>query len=116
MTFYSIIFSISQFVIPLPISHTISCSGVIFVFLIDYFINGVQINRNQCIGIIIGIIGVLMTGNSKIILLYFDSSYKGDDITEFKHYLTQDIRIITAFILFFIFYMFVWAYAVVITK
>ncbi len=71
----------SQFVIPLPISHTISCSGVIFVFLIDYFINGVQINRNQCIGIFIGILGVLMTGNSKLILIFLDNSYIGDDKT-----------------------------------
>lgn len=64
MTFYSVIFSISQFVIPLPISHTISCSGVIFVFVIDYFVNGVEINRKQGVGIGVGILGVLMTGNS----------------------------------------------------
>lgn len=81
MTFYSIIFSISQFIIPLPISHTISCSGVIFVFIIDYMINGVQINRNQGIGIFMGILGVLMTGNSKLILVFLDSSYAGDDVT-----------------------------------
>ncbi len=57
-----------------------------------------------------------MTGNGKLIMTIFDESYVHDDKTDFKHYLTKDLRIITGFILLFIFYMFMWAYGVVLTK
>jgi|LakMenEpi03Aug12_release.lakeMendotaPanAssembly.Ray.scaffolds.fasta_scaffold1209799_2 drug/metabolite transporter (DMT)-like permease len=65
MTIYSGIISLSQFILPLPIVHTINSSGVIFVFIIDYFINGIQINKRQAIGITIGLIGVLVVGNQR---------------------------------------------------
>jgi drug/metabolite transporter (DMT)-like permease len=65
MTIYSGIISLSQFILPLPIVHTINSSGVIFVFMIDYFINGIQINKRQAIGITIGLIGVLVVGNQR---------------------------------------------------
>ena len=35
------VISLSQFILPLPIVHTINSSGIIFVFIIDYLINNV---------------------------------------------------------------------------
>ena len=61
-----------QFVLPLPIIHTISSSGVLFVFMIDYLQNGVTINQKQAYGIIAGIVGVLLTTNGSLIMRYFD--------------------------------------------
>jgi hypothetical protein len=65
MTIYSGVISLAQFILPLPIVHTINSSGVIFVFMIDYFINGIQINKRQAIGITVGLIGVLVMGNQR---------------------------------------------------
>jgi drug/metabolite transporter (DMT)-like permease len=65
MTIYSGVISLAQFILPLPIVHTINSSGVIFVFMIDYFINGIQINKRQVIGITVGLIGVLVVGNQR---------------------------------------------------
>ena len=72
LSIYSIIFSLSQFVLPLPVVHTINCSGQIFVFIIDYLINGVKINFQQVIGVCVGLTGVLLTGNGKIIMMWID--------------------------------------------
>lgn len=67
MTIYSGVISLAQFILPLPIVHTINSSGVIFVFMIDYFINGIQINKRQAIGITVGLIGVLVMGNQRFL-------------------------------------------------
>lgn len=72
MSIYSIIISLSQFILPLPVVHTINSSGPIFVFIIDYLINGVKINFHQTIGVCIGLFGVLLTGNGKIIMMWID--------------------------------------------
>ena len=53
-----------QFVLPMPIVHTINASGVVFTFITDYIMNGVKINMKQVIGIIIAIIGLLITVNN----------------------------------------------------
>ncbi len=65
MTIYGGVISLAQFILPLPIVHTINSSEVIFVFMIDYFINGIQINKRQVIGITVGLIGVLVVGNQR---------------------------------------------------
>ena len=41
MTFHSFFTGLTQFV-PLPIWYTIACSGTLFIFIIDYFINGTK--------------------------------------------------------------------------
>lgn len=63
MTLHSLTTGLSQFILPLPITHTIGSSGTIFIFIIDYFINGTKINFKQGIGIGIGLFGVFMTSN-----------------------------------------------------
>ena len=66
----------SQFVLPLPIVHTITCSGTLFVFLIDYVKNGMKINKKQAYGILFGTIGVIIATNGSYIMKYLDSNFE----------------------------------------
>jgi drug/metabolite transporter (DMT)-like permease len=75
MTFHSFCTGFSQFVLPLPVCYTISCSGILFVFIIDYFVNGTSINKKQIIGIVIGIMGVILTSNGSLITTLIDPTY-----------------------------------------
>lgn len=52
-----------QFYLTQPIVQTLNSTGPLFVFLIDYKVNNVNVTKIQLIGIIIGIIGVLLTVN-----------------------------------------------------
>ena len=72
MAIQGCVLAFSQFYIPLPVVHTIGSSGVIFIFIIDYYLNGVKVNRKQIMGIIIGIIGLILTVNGRLIITYFN--------------------------------------------
>jgi drug/metabolite transporter (DMT)-like permease len=72
MVVFSILFASSQYILPLPIIHTLNCSGTLFIFLIDYQLNKVKINSKQSIGIFIGFIGALIATNSKILTKIID--------------------------------------------
>jgi drug/metabolite transporter (DMT)-like permease len=67
MLVHSILFASSQYILPLPIVHTLGCTGTLFVFLIDYLLNNVKINLKQSIGILLGFIGALIATNSRIL-------------------------------------------------
>lgn len=71
MVVHSFLFSLSQFILPLPIVHTINCSGTLFVFLVDYLLNHVKINIKQVIGIAFGILGAILATNGALITKYF---------------------------------------------
>lgn len=60
---HGLMFSFVQFYLPQPILNTINNSGPIFVFILDYLLNGIRINKNQVIGVIIGCIGLLFVVN-----------------------------------------------------
>ena len=76
--------AISHFYIPIPIVHTLSGIGPIFVFIMDYYKNGVKINKKQIVGIILGLVGVILIVNGRIIIHFIDPSYSLD--SEFKNY------------------------------
>ena len=69
---------ISQFVLPLPIVYSITVSGPIFVFIFDYYMNGIAINSKQLIGIIVGVSGLLLTINGRVLITYFDPSFNSE--------------------------------------
>jgi drug/metabolite transporter (DMT)-like permease len=75
MSFHSLCTGFAQFVLPLPVCFTISCRGILFVLIIDYFVNGTSINKKQIIGIVIGILGVTLTSNGQLITTLIDPSY-----------------------------------------
>lgn len=65
MAVHGFMMVISQYFLPLPIVHTIAMSGVSWTFVIDYFKNGVKINKKQLIGVILSFVGVLITSNGR---------------------------------------------------
>jgi multidrug transporter EmrE-like cation transporter len=72
MTFHSLCTGFAQFVLPLPVCHCIACSGTIYIFIIDYFMNGTKINHKQLVGIIVGIAGVIIVSNGKLLTKFLD--------------------------------------------
>lgn len=59
------ILAIVQFYLPLPIVHTLGCTGIAFVFILDFYINGTTINKKQFIGLVFCIFGIILTTNGK---------------------------------------------------
>ena len=86
MTIFGWSVAFSQFYIPLPIVHTICGSGPIFIFIIDFYLNGIRINSKQFFGIIIGIIGLILTINGRILLVYINPTFEME--SEFENYRT----------------------------
>ena len=60
---------------PLSIVHTINGSGPIFVFIIDYSLNGVRVNGKQVVGLVVGIIGLVLTINGGMLMKWVDPAY-----------------------------------------
>ena len=114
MTIHSFFFALSMFILPLPIVHTINCTGTLFIFLIDYLLNNVKINSKQSVGIFIGIIGAMLTTNGSLISHYFFADE--DTKTDFANYITHDPLIITLFSFLFMAGVACWALGIVVTK
>jgi len=55
--------TMAQFYMPLPIVHTINFFAPIFIFIIDFFENGVRINKTQFYFLLASVIGILCTLN-----------------------------------------------------
>lgn len=72
MAIYTLVLTLAQFILPLPVVHTINCSGQILIFVVDYFLNRVKINFKQAIGVFLGVMGVLLAGNGKVIMELMD--------------------------------------------
>ena len=56
-------YTIVQFYLPQPIVQTLNSTGPLFVFLLDYKMNGITVTKKQIIGILFGMFGVLLTIN-----------------------------------------------------
>jgi len=72
MVLHQLYYAAMQFVVSMPIINIITLSGPLFVFIIDYLINGITINRKQFMGIVCGIAGVIAVINGDIIMHFFD--------------------------------------------
>ncbi len=75
MGIHSFVFTISPLMLPLPVVHTIGCSGTLFVFLIDFVMFGIGINVKQAIGIVVGFMGSLIAVNGNILTKFMDEDY-----------------------------------------
>lgn len=71
MYFYMLPFS--QLYLPLPIVHTIGCSSIALVYIMDYFINKTKITKGGFIGVIVALIGVVLMSNNRLIMSLIDS-------------------------------------------
>ena len=76
MIIFAFSMSFVQFVLPLPIVHTITASGNIFIFFWDYYLYSTTITSKQLKGIVIGLVGVVLLINGRIILSIIDPSYE----------------------------------------
>jgi len=63
-----LLYALSQYYITQPVLQTINSCGPIFIFVLDYLINGITITRKQAIGVCLAIIGVLLAINGGHIL------------------------------------------------
>jgi len=73
LTIYGIIFAECFFYLPISVVHTIYSGGPVFVIMIDYFIHSIKITTRQSVGVIIAIIGVILTVNGPLIYYLIDS-------------------------------------------
>lgn len=60
---HGICLTVVQFYLPLPIVYTINSSAPIFIFIMDYFINDISINKTQLLSLLLGITGIIFTIN-----------------------------------------------------
>lgn len=75
MLIHQLCYAGMYFVVSLPVNNTILMSGPLFVFLIDYYLNGITINKKQAVGIVLGIMGVVLTVNADYIMSWLDGNY-----------------------------------------
>ena len=54
--------------LPLPIVHTIGCSSIAVIYVIDYVINGTKVTKVGLIGVILALIGVVLMANNRFIM------------------------------------------------
>jgi drug/metabolite transporter (DMT)-like permease len=76
MVVNQVVYTGMHFVLSFPLINSISITGPLIVFIIDYYLNGVTINRNQVIGIIIGFVGILININGDFLMTLTDETYE----------------------------------------
>ena len=75
MVIHGLAIAAAQFYLPLPIVHTISFFAPIFIFIIDYFENGVRINKSQFYCLLAGVLGIICTINNDLVTKIIDPDY-----------------------------------------
>ena len=111
ITLEGISIALVQFYLPLPVVHMISCSGSIFIALIDYIRFGVKLNPSQIMGIIVGFLGLMVVINDDFIM--YGLGFAVDSSSDFQNYRTDNIWITTSVALFFVIVTVLWAYGIV---
>lgn len=71
----AIIFTIAQYYLAQPIISTINNTGPLIVFILDYFINRVTITRKQFYGVILGILGAILTVNGEFFITFINPNF-----------------------------------------
>jgi drug/metabolite transporter (DMT)-like permease len=66
----------AQFYLPLPIVHTINFFAPIFIFIIDYFENGVRINKVQLYFLLCSVLGLMCTINNELVNNILNSGHE----------------------------------------
>lgn len=73
---HQIIYTAMHFVLSFPLLNSISITGPLFVFIIDYYLNGITINRTQVIGIVVSFAGILININGDFLMTFIDPDFK----------------------------------------
>ena len=75
MGVHGVIFTISQLYIPIFMVHTIAASGPLFIIIINHFLKGITITKQQAIGVTITIIGVFFVVNGNPLASLINPDY-----------------------------------------
>jgi drug/metabolite transporter (DMT)-like permease len=54
-----------QFYLPIPITHTLGCTGPLFIFLVQYVLGGIIMTKKQGLGVVLAFIGILFVANGR---------------------------------------------------
>lgn len=73
--FHQYFYSWLHFVLSFPLLNSILITGPLFVFIIDYYLNGVTINRDQIWGIMVSFVGILININGDLLMKTIDPSF-----------------------------------------
>jgi hypothetical protein len=65
-----------QFYLPLNICHTISCTGILFGFVHNYFLEGQPITKRQCQALGLSMFGILLIINGRLLYEAFVPEYE----------------------------------------
>lgn len=68
--------SFFQMYLPLTVYYTLNASMTIFAFLLNSCLYGVHFTINQRKAVIVGMIGIALVVNGRVIYQLFDSSYQ----------------------------------------
>lgn len=96
-----------------PVMHTISNSGPIIVFVLDYFRNGKTINRKEFYGIIITSVGLTVTVNASLIMYWLGFS---ENIESHYQYIESSVMVKTVIALLVFISIIGWSIGIIITK
>lgn len=114
MLVYASIITASQFYIPLPIVFTLNSIGPLFVFVVDYFANGVKANSKQILGAICGFVGILFVINGNLLVKWNNPEYQYS--SSFENYKNSSFGQLLVIYLLVIVSMVSWAYAAITTR
>lgn len=91
---------LSQVYLPLPIVHTIGCSSIATVAVIDFWINGTKMTNKGLMGVLLSLIGVALMANNRFFVSLFDKDFVFD--SDFNNYRDSTI-LFSSFIGFILF-------------
>jgi drug/metabolite transporter (DMT)-like permease len=111
---HQFVYTAMHFVLSFPLINSIVITGPLFVFIIDYFLNGVTINKIQVIGIAVSFTGILININGDFLMTLIDPEFEIN--SSYEHYDVTDIKIKILFSLLAVLTNVIWGYAIVVQK
>ena len=92
--------TISLYYLSLAVIYSINICGSLLVFIWDAYLYGIRINKNQKIGVALGLFGALLVINGNYIISLLDEGFTIE--TDFEYFRSKEIiqTVIGAAILF----------------
>lgn len=113
MTVHGFCFAISFHYLEAPVVYTIANTGAIFVFVLDYLLNGAGVTQKQLAGIFSASIGIVLAVNSHVIYRWW--GWEDNTSSSFDYVpASTEVKLIVA--LLFLLAMIGWAYAILLTR
>ena len=113
MTVHGFMFAFSFHYLEVPIVYTISNTGPLLVFVLDYFLNGAAVARKQLVGIIVASAGITLAVNSHVIYERF--GWEDGRQSSFEYIPATAIVKMMVALIFFLFSV-GWAYGILLTR